>query len=112
MQEAPFEREAKRKENLINSRFKIVNGQKIEVDEHTFSRTTNTNGSGRAASNQRSASNYNDELTDQIIVEIEERQEYLKDMRDNLSQQEQNRIKMEMQTRLYELEKLGNSNKK
>lgn len=113
IQEAPFEREAKRKENLINSRFKIVNGQKIEVDEHTFSTTTNTNGSDKAASNQqKSASNYNDELTDQIIREIEERQEYLKDMRDNLSQQEQIRIKMEMQTRLYELDKLGNSNKK
>lgn len=104
VQEAPFEREARRKENLINSRYKIVNGQKVEV-KHDVKRTNKTE------TITKSVPDYNDEMADQILSEIEERREYLNDMRGSLSQQQQDTIKMEMQTRLYELEKLDSKKK-
>lgn len=102
IQEAPFEREAKRKENLINSKYKIVNGQKFKIEDTKQI-------SSNAATTIKSIPNYNDEMTDQILGEIEERREYLNEMRGHLSQQQQDSIKMEMQTRLYELEKIGDT---
>lgn len=102
VQEAPFEREARRKENLINSKYKIVNGQKYKVEETTL-----------ASSNvgAKSTPDYNEQLAEQILGEIDERREYLNDMRGNLTQQQQDTIKMEMQTRLFELQKLDSKKK-
>lgn len=99
VQEAPFEREAKRKDNLINSKYKIVNGQKFKIEDLKGCETVAPAPLSTSDSNK-------DAIVDQILGEIDERREHLNELRGHLSQQQQDQLKLEIQSRLCELEKL------